>query len=603
MTIKIYSRTGPLQQPDNLVLLGQADVEPGSNADATITLSTTELSGGAATVRLGTNQEFSGIATINTALLDPTNPVAGDAVLYVGNPPDAPLNPERSGIAGVLAAEPPWVNLAAEVGEPRAMTTDTGMQPLEPGEVVHPGVGIGSGDSFRRVGPGVAQRKTVLGMDFNQDGLDDFCTIGANNAAGAPTVINITFGASHFLTGGEDATKSSATRGDWASPVSSFDPQVGTAIQLPTNAAAERIVAIGSGDFNHDGNPDLVALSNNAAANAPSHVYVLLLTGGPDPADGASLRIYTTRGTQNAATGEGLYGDVAVADFTGDGIDDLAVSAPGEDVGGVSDDEGTVYILFGQPSVLPTNNLPVSGPLWAAAAGSAGVTLLGTPGSNEFFGASLGVGNFDGGNTDLWVATAAEGTTTGGLFLFPGMAGALSTEPAIQYTYVAPTDMLANGLPGDIVCGRFTDDPSGFDDVVVGLPGENAVRVIPPGVNSTGSIMRAGIVGIVNTRTMSTGFLGHALFLGDIGGDGNVDLIVGNYGTGDVYVMYGPISTNGPAPRFSDIRNSFDMALLSDQDTGQAVGVADMNGDGIADLWFADPSADMQCLTGLQPPP
>ncbi len=48
------------------------------------------------------------------------------------------------------------------MGEPRAMTTDTGMQPLEPGEVVHPGVGIGSGDSFRRVGPSVAQRKTVL---------------------------------------------------------------------------------------------------------------------------------------------------------------------------------------------------------------------------------------------------------------------------------------------------------------------------------------------------------------------------------------------------------------------------------------------------------
>ena len=46
--------------------------------------------------------------------------------------------------------------------------------------------------------------------------------------------------------------------------------------------------------------------------------------------------------------GEGLHADVAVADFTADGIDDLAVSAPGEDEDGVSNDEGAVYVIYGR---------------------------------------------------------------------------------------------------------------------------------------------------------------------------------------------------------------------------------------------------------------
>ncbi|MCZ6530375.1 MAG: hypothetical protein O6949_08600, partial [Chloroflexi bacterium] len=197
-------------------------------------------------------------------------------------------------------------------------------------------------------------------------------------------------------------------------------------------------------------------------------------------------------------------------------------------------------------------------------------------------------------------ATAKAGTPTGGLFLFPGPEGSLSAQPAIQYTYGGPTDMLgSDGLPGDIIGGSFTSDAGTFDDVIVGLPGENAVRIIPPTIDTNGPIARTGIVEIINTRTVSVGILGHAMALGDFDRDGDLDLIVGNYGTGDAYVLFGPIGTNGPPLRYSDTDNDFDMALLSGQDTGQAVRFGDISADGFSDLWLADPAADVQCLTGL----
>ena len=54
--------------------------------------------------------------------------------------------------------------------------------------------------------------------------------------------------------------------------------------------------------------------------------------------------------------------------------------------------------------------------------------------------------------------------------------------------------------------------------------------------------------------------------------------------------------------RYSDTDNDFDIALLSGQDTGQSVRFGDITADGISDLWLADPSADVQCLTGLGVP-
>ena len=90
-TLKRMSRPTGRPPAQNVILLGQALVGPGEDVDMTITIDTTELGVGAATVLLGVNLVIGNTVTDNVALTDPTNPVSGAAVLYIGNAADAPL--------------------------------------------------------------------------------------------------------------------------------------------------------------------------------------------------------------------------------------------------------------------------------------------------------------------------------------------------------------------------------------------------------------------------------------------------------------------------------------------------------------------------------
>jgi hypothetical protein len=83
-----------------------------------------------------------------------------------------------------------------------------------------------------------------------------------------------------------------------------------------------------------------------------------------------------------------------VADFNGDGIDDLVVGVPGEDLGGTAD-AGVVDVIYGSESGLPD--------------GGRQQLTQALPETGDQFGAAVATGDFNGDIfTDLAVGVPGE---------------------------------------------------------------------------------------------------------------------------------------------------------------------------------------------------
>jgi Bacterial Ig-like domain (group 3)/FG-GAP-like repeat/FG-GAP repeat len=264
------------------------------------------------------------------------------------------------------------------------------------------------------------------------------------------------------------------------------------------------------GDFNGDGIADL------AVANYGSNTVSVLLgngSGGFAPALGSPIAV----GTQPLA--------VAVGDFNGDGIADLAVANYGA---------ATVSILLG--------------------GGRGGFTLGSAPavGTTPY---ALAVGDFNGdGIADLAVVNSVPhnvsillGTGSGGFAPAPGSPIAVGTSPRA------------------VTVGDFNGD--GIADLAVVNAGPNNVSILL-GTGSGGFAPAPG-------SPITVGKLPRALAVGDFNDDGIADLAVASSGSNKVFILLG----NG--------RGGFSGAPGSPivvGNTPYAVAVGDFDGDGIADL-------------------
>ena len=185
------------------------------------------------------------------------------------------------------------------------------------------------------------------------------------------------------------------------------------------------------------------------------------------------------------AYGPLTYGarSVAAGDFNLDGYEDLAVGAPGEDVGSARD-AGAVFVTYGGPG----------GP------GASGRTQLhsqagleNAPETGDMVGASLAVGDLNGdGFDDLVVGSPGEssGVARGGLVhwilgsergLDPATSGA-----GRQGGLFPNSDEAGDYLGAAVTVGDFDGD--GYDDLAAGAPGESS------GVGDGGAVyFRTGI--------------------------------------------------------------------------------------------------------------
>jgi hypothetical protein len=204
-------------------------------------------------------------------------------------------------------------------------------------------------------------------------------------------------------------------------------------------------------------------------------------------------------------------------DFNGDSLDDLAIGAPGEDLG-VHADAGAVNVQYGSAGGL---------------AGNGQVLSQTTPEAGDRFGAALAKGFFDDDAfVDLAVGAPAEdlGRTdaAGVVTVFYGSAAGLTV----------PGDLLRQSNPenGDafgstLDSGDFNND--GMSDLAVGAPGEDVGSAVDAGAVSIffgaagGFGGRDAIENLFQASPEDGDRFGSALEAAPFGGDPGFDLAVG----------------------------------------------------------------------------
>jgi hypothetical protein len=291
--------------------------------------------------------------------------------------------------------------------------------------------------------------------------------------------------------------------------------------------AASNATSVAVGDFNRDGIPDLAVADSN---DSNGSVSVFLGSGGG---------VYQPAVTY-PSVGFNTSG-VAVGDFNGDGIPDLALV---DEFG--SEQGGDVSILLGNGD---------------GTFGTATSYATGT-----FDSLSIAVGDFNGdGKLDLAVASSCDGTCGSVSILLGNGDGTFQTAQVYnsggsQANYLVVADF--NGDKQlDLAVANTCATQNGCNGGLVGVLLGNGDGTFQPAVGYP-----------------SGSFGAQSLAVGDVNGDGKLDLAVANVSgaPGNIGILLGNgDGTFQPAQTFPVDAQPFSVAI------------ADLNGDGKPDLAFA----------------
>lgn len=288
---------------------------------------------------------------------------------------------------------------------------------------------------------------------------------------------------------------------------------------------------------------------------------------------------------------------VAMADFNKDGYPDIAVGAPRDGTGaGNSVASGTVTVFAGG----------ANGP-------GVGTRLLQTrfnaaDEADDRFGSALATGDFNkDGYADLAVGTPGEVVGTikaGSIAVFNGSASGLNQARGIDQNDIGRTDGAGDLFGKSLAAGDFNGD--GFTDLAVGAPG----KVLSSLRSGEVTVLKGSASGLAFGWLVDQRGGGGANEAGDLFGEslaaGNVlgaktgtvfsDLVIGSPGeapgsdpqSGGIYVF--PGSTAGPVSGgLGESQSGNGGSNESGDRFGAAVGAADFNKDGWADVVVGSP--------------
>lgn len=279
--------------------------------------------------------------------------------------------------------------------------------------------------------------------------------------------------------------------------------------------------SVAVGDFNGDGIPDLAVANSNT-------VSILLGQGNGTFIEAVNSPVPTDFGA----------GSVAVADFNGDGKLDLAVATDGS----TSNNVNYVDILLGNGD----------GTFTQAPSNTVG-----------FAPYSVAVGDFNGdGLPDLAVANYLSNSVT--ILLGNGNG---------TFMQATNSPVTVGAFPDCVVAGDFNGD--GILDLAIANYGDATLTILLG--NGNGTFTQAA-----NSPVMVYGSIS-SISVGDFNGDGKPDLALANVSNANVIILLG--NGNGT---FSQGPNSPVPVGLHPN----SVAVGDFNGDGIADLAVANSGGD-----------
>jgi FG-GAP repeat len=319
--------------------------------------------------------------------------------------------------------------------------------------------------------------------------------------------------------------------------------------------------ALAAGDFHGDSREDL-AVGAGQENQGRGVVHVLVGSASTLTATGSQLWSQGSGGVGGIAeAGDGFGFALATGALNTGAHADLAITAPGEDVGRVMD-AGAVNVLYSAAGGLTAAGNQV----WSQdSPGVAGIAE-----TQDFLGIALTAGDFNGdGRADL--AAGAPGETlavvaeaAGAVNVLYGSAGGLTAtgnqvwsqdSPGVA-NITQPRDLFGSALAaGDV-------NADGRAELAVGVPGETVdeppifiaepgvVHVLvgsPGGLTGTGSQLWSQDSPGVADQAEDGDRLGTALAIGDFNGDGPADLAMGapgenldrGFGSGVVHVLPG----------------------------------------------------------------
>jgi hypothetical protein len=231
--------------------------------------------------------------------------------------------------------------------------------------------------------------------------------------------------------------------------------------------------ALASGDFDNDGHADVVV--GVPGENGGGGVQVILGSASGLTEVGNNLWTQNDTGVPDSdEQGDKLGFSLAVADFNGDGYDDIAAGAPNEDLdlggGAIATDAGAVFLFFGAPEGISGGNSW----MWTAS------TTLGTSESLDYWSNALAAGDFNAdGYADL--AVGAKGKRIGALdaagevTILPGYPDGVSSWGGQLWHQDIPGVPDANEgwdlFGAALTTGDF--DGNGYADLAIGGPTES----------------------------------------------------------------------------------------------------------------------------------